>query len=43
MRTYHQFVRISIRVEIIRVAVVKAYTRIRNGKVEMVRTHYRRY
>ena len=34
---------ISIRMEIIRLTKVKAYKRIRNGKIEKVRSHYRRY
>ena len=42
-RTFHQIVCISIRVEVKRVVKVKAYKRIRRGKVEKVRTHYRKY
>ncbi len=42
-RTFHQFVCISVRVEVKRVVKVKAYERIRRGKVEKVRTHYRKY
>lgn len=42
-RTFRRIVRISVRVEVKRVVKVKAYQRIRRGKVEKVRTHYRRY
>ena len=41
-RTVHRFVCISARVEVKRVVKVKAYKRIRRGKVEKVRTHYRK-
>ncbi len=34
---------ISIRMVIIRLTKVKAYKRVRNGKIEKVRSHYRRY
>lgn len=34
---------ISIRMEVIRLIKVKAYKRVRNGKVEKVRSHLRRY
>ena len=42
-RTHRQIVSITIRVEMKRVVKVKAYKRIRRGKVEKVRTHYRKY
>ncbi len=34
---------ISILMEIIRLTKVKAYKRVRYGKIEKVRSHYRRY
>ncbi len=37
------FLEISLRVELIRIVRVKAYTRIRNGRIQKVRSHYRRY
>ena len=40
-RTEYLVVSISIRVDIRRVVRVKAYTRIRFGKVEKVRSYYR--
>ena len=43
MRTFCKAVNISIRVEIVRLVKVRAYKRIRNGKIERVRSHYRRY
>ena len=42
-RTNCKFVIISIRAEIIRLVRVKAYKRIRFGKIERVRSHVRRY
>lgn len=42
-RTIQIFFHISIKVEIIRLVRVKAYKRIRFGKVERVRSHYRKY
>ena len=42
-RTHCKFVIISIRAEIVRLVRVKAYKRIRLGKIERVRTHVRRY
>ena len=42
-RTESQDVQISIRVEVAKVVRVKAHKRVRNGKVEKVRAHYRRY
>ena len=42
-RTHCKFVIISIRAEIIRLVRVKAYKRIRFGKIERVRSHVRRY
>ena len=43
MRAFCKAVNISIRMEIHRLVKVRAYNRIRNGKIERVRTHYRRY
>ena len=42
-RTESQDVQISIRVEVVKVVRVKAHKRVRNGKVEKVGAHYRRY
>ena len=42
-RTKPVIVRYSIRVEVETLVSVKAYKRIRNGKLERVRSHYRRY
>ena len=42
-RTRCKFVIISIRAEIVRLVRVKAYKRIRLGKVERVRSHFRKY
>jgi hypothetical protein len=42
-RTQSQDVQISIRVEVAKIVKVKAYKRVRDGKVEKVRAHYRRY
>ena len=42
-RTQSQDVQISIRVEVAKLVKVKAYKRVRDGKVEKVRAHYRRY
>lgn len=42
-RTYYCFVIVSIRVEIVRLVRIKAYKRIRFGKIERVRSHFRRY
>ena len=42
-RTYYYFVIVSIRVEIVRLVRIKAYRRIRFGKIERVRSHFRRY
>ncbi len=42
-RTHCKFVIISIRAEIIRLVRVKAYERIRFGKIEQVRSHFRKY
>ena len=42
-RTNCKFVIISIREEIIRLVRIKAYKRIRFGKVERVRSHFRKY
>ena len=42
-RAYCTFVIVSIRVEIVRLVRIKAYKRIRFGKIERVRSHFRRY
>ncbi len=42
LRTNHILLKISLRVEVIRFVRVKAYKRFRLGKVERVRSHYRR-
>ncbi|MBQ9475855.1 MAG: hypothetical protein IJU69_06375 [Bacteroidales bacterium] len=42
-RTIQRIVRYSIRMEVEILVKVKAYKRIRNGKVEKVRSYYRRY
>ena len=42
-RTHARIVCISIRTEKVRLVRVKAFKRIRNGKVEKVKAHYRRY
>lgn len=42
-RTKLKVVQISIRVEDLRLVKVNAYKRIRNGKLEKVRSHYRKY
>ena len=42
-RTNCKFVIISIRAEIVKFVRVKAYKRIRFGKVERVKSHFRRY
>ena len=36
-------VHFSTRVEVVKLVRVRTYKRIRNGKVERVRSHYRRY
>ena len=43
MRAHTMLIQISIGVEVVRFVRVRAYTRHRNGKLEMVRSHYRRY
>lgn len=43
MRTDCHTVKISIRVESFRLVKVRAYIRVRNGKVEIVKGHYRKY
>lgn len=43
MRTSQHLVIVAIEVEIIRLVRVRAYRRVRFGKVERVRSHYRRY
>lgn len=42
-RTIRKVVCISVRMEVVRRTKVRAYTRIRNGKIEKVKSHYRRY
>jgi hypothetical protein len=42
-RTRPRSVHISIRVEVVRIVKVRSYVRRRNGKLERVRSHYRRY
>ncbi len=42
-RTKPVIVRYSIRMEVETLVKVKAYKRVRNGKLEKVRSHYRRY
>ncbi len=42
-RKHIEILEISLRVEVIRLVRVKAYTRIRNGRIQKVRSHYRRY
>ena len=39
----NHFVIVAIEVEIIRLVKVRAYRRVRFGKVERVRSYYRRY
>ena len=43
MRTSQHLVIVAIEVEIIRLVKVRAYRRVRFGKVERVRSHYRRH
>ena len=43
MGAKNHFVIAAIEVEIIRLVKVRAYKRVRFGKVERVRSHYRRY
>ena len=43
MITSQYLVTVAIEVEIIRLVRVRAYRRVRFGKVERVRSHYRRY
>ncbi len=43
MRTNQHLVIVAIEVEIVRLVRVRAYRRVRFGKVERVRCHYRRY
>lgn len=42
-RKYPFFAQISIGVEIVRLVWVNAYKRVRFGKIERVKGHYRRY
>ena len=43
MRIYLKLMHISIGVEVVRFVKVRAYHRKRFGKIELVRSHYRRY
>ena len=43
MRTSQHLVIVAIEVEIVRLVQVRAHRRVRFGKVERVRSHYRRY
>ena len=43
MRASQHIVIVAIEVEIIRLVKVRAYKRVRFGKIERVRSHYRRY
>ncbi len=43
MGAKNHFVIVAIDVEVIRLVKVRAYRRVRFGKVERVRGHYRRY
>ena len=42
-KTRPKLVLYSIRMEIEKIVKVKAYIRVHNGKIEKVRSHYRRY
>ncbi len=43
MKTNQRFLIVAIEVEVIRLVKVRAYKRVRFGKVERVRSHYRSY
>lgn len=43
MRTIKFLAIVTIEVESIRLVKVRAYKRVRNGKIEKVRSHYRGY
>ncbi len=43
MRTHLTLIQLSIGVEVVRFVRVRAYKRHRYGKLEIVRSHYRRY
>ena len=43
MRASQHLVIVAIEVEIIRLVKVRTYKRVRFGKIERVRSHYRRY
>ena len=43
MRTHLTLIQLSIGVEDVRFVRVRAYKRYRYGKLEIVRSHYRRY
>lgn len=43
IKTQKRFEQLSIRMEIERFVKVKAYVRFRNGKIERVKSHYRKY
>lgn len=42
-KTRPRIVRISTRVEVVRLVKVRSYKRVRNGKIERVKSHYRKY
>ncbi len=43
MKTNQRYLIVAIEVEVIRLVKVRAYKRVRFGKVERVRSHYRSY
>lgn len=43
MKTNQRFLIVAIEVEVIRLVKVRAYKRVRFGKVERVRSYYRSY
>ncbi len=43
MRTNQHLAIVTIEVEIVRLVKVRTYKRMRNDKIEKVRSHYRRY
>ncbi len=43
MRTNQHLAIVTIEVEIVKLVKVRAYKRMRNDKIEKVRSHYRRY
>ena len=42
-RTKQYIVHIATRVVVVKIVKIRSYKRIRNGKIERVRSHYRRY